>query len=425
MSRLMILGGSVAQLNAVRHAQQLGHHVIVVDWNPEAPGASIADEFIRASTFDADAVEIAARASNPDGILVVATDQPVLIAAQVAERLGLPYPLDVETARLATNKGPMKRRLLAAKIPTPPFTLLDIRGNTAPGCPDLSALKPPYVVKPTDNQGQRGVTLVQSASGIAAALRRAQAFSRRTELLVEEYYPSREVTVSGWATDGIAQILTITDRVTINHRTSLGVCAAHRFPSTYAQGLRDEVVGLTRRVVSTFGIQRGPLYFQMLIGNDGVKVNEVACRVGGAFEDLSLPHVTGVDLLSRAIAESLGRNTQPLTADTDGVIPADGAFTVPLLYCEPGTIGALGDLSEAQQLPGIVAARWLQPVGRTIEQMRDSSQRVGFAIVQGSDRSAVNESLKALFAGFRVLDSTGRQMLMPTLDYCLLPATTR
>ena len=58
--------------------------------------------------------------------------------------------------------------------------------------------------------------------------------------------------------------------------------------------------------------------------------------------------------------------------------------------------------------------------------MRDSSQRVGFAVVHGSDRSAVNESLKSLFARLSVLDADGNQLLMPTRDYCLLPeATTR
>lgn len=422
----MILGASIAQLAAIRQAQQLGHHVIVVDQNPEAPGVLIADEFIRTSTFDAGAVEDAARASNPDGVLVVATDQPVLVAATVAQRLGLPYPLNVETARLATNKGVMKRRLSAAGIPTPSFALLDVGGRAAPGGSELSDLKPPYVAKPTDNQGQRGVSLVRSAPDIRAALRRARSYSRRTELLVEEYYPSREVTVSGWVTEGRAQILAITDRITIDHRTSLGVCAAHRFPSSYAEDHRRSVTELTHRVVSAFGIRRGPIYFQMLIGSEGVKVNEVACRVGGAFEDLSLPDVTGVDVLSRGIAESLGEHAPALQADADGLVPTNGAFAVPLLYCKPGTIGTLSDLSEVRQLPGVTTARWLQPIGRAIEQMRDSSQRVGFAVVHGPNRSTVNESLKSLFAQLSVLDPGGNQLLMPTRDYCLLPdATTR
>ena len=422
MKRLMVLGGSVAQLGAVRTAKTAGHHVIVADRDPDALGKSEADEFVQASTFDEQEVLAAARRTRPDGLLVVATDQPVLIAARVCDTLGLGYPLDPETALLVTNKGHMKRRLSEAGIPTPAYTLVEAPGRVATrGCPDLAELSPPLVVKPVDNQGQRGVTLCKTPAAALTAVERARTFSRQSAVLVEEYYPSREITVSGWVTGGNAQILTVTDRVTIDHPTSLGVCAAHRFPSSHARGHETEIADLTRRVAQAFGISAGPIYFQMLIGDGGTVVNEVACRIGGAFEDHSLPLVTGVDILGRGIAECLGAPIQPLPDDGRGQAPTTGAFCVPLLYCEPGTIARLSELAPARRIPGVRALEWLQPVGREIHRMRDSSQRVGFAVVHGPDASAVNAAVRRMFAALAVTSSDGRRMLMDTLDLCLHP----
>ena len=421
MNRLLILGGSVAQLSAIRAARKSGCHVIVADRNPAAPGAAEADEFVRASTFDVSEIVAAAEATRPDGVLVVATDQPVLIASRACAEIGLPYPVDPEVALIATNKGRMKERLAASGIPTPVFSLIGPTGSELPGHRRLAALSPPIVVKPVDNQGQRGVVRCESYSDVPPAVERARTFSREETVLVEEFYPSNEVTVSGWVTGGTPQILTVTDRVTVAHGTSLGVCAAHRYPSTYARGHAEEIAALTQAVSTAIGITRGPIYFQMLCGDQGVKVNEVACRIGGAFEDQSLPLVTGVNLLERAIAESLGGEPAALPDDGSGHVPTTGAFSVPLLYCEPGSIAQLSDPEPVRRIGGIHAFEWLQPIGREIHQMHDSSQRAGYAVVCGAATAEVNTSLRRLFAQLSVTATDGREMLMDTLALCLHP----
>jgi biotin carboxylase len=422
MSRLMILGGSAAQLGAIRHAKASGHTVIVADRNPNAVGVAEADAYVRASTFVFSEVVEAARRTRPDGILVVATDQPVRVAARVCAELGLPSAIDPHTALLATHKGHMKRRLSDAGIPTSAFTLV-VSGSTGDpafhGCPDLGEMRAPFVVKPVDNQGQRGVSFCRTHADLAAAMKHAAAHSTEHAILVEEFYKATEITVSGWVTEGTPAILAVTDRVTLDNPPSLGVCAAHRFPSEYERGHEREIDELTRRVASAFGITAGPIYLQMLVGTGGVIVNEVACRVGGAFEDRSLPLVTGADITARAVSESLGLTLPPLTADDTLRLETTGAFSVPLLYCRPGTIAGVKPLERARAVGGVHEVEWLQPEGRRIDEMRDSSERTGYAVVHGPDPASVNHSVRALFRLLSVTSTSGEEMLMDTLPHCL------
>ena len=52
MKKLMIVGASVLQLPAILKAKEMGLHVAVVDYNPQAIGIPYADEFYNASTMD-------------------------------------------------------------------------------------------------------------------------------------------------------------------------------------------------------------------------------------------------------------------------------------------------------------------------------------------------------------------------------------
>ena len=335
MMRLLILGGGSSQVNAFRRARERGFYTILADRDPGAPARADADAFARASTFDVEAVRAAAHTHRADALLVIGTDQPVLTAARVSAELGLPFPLTVEQAYRVTNKTAMKHHFATAGIACVPWVVVG-EDPTRWETEGLYRLKPPWVVKPVDSQGQRGIAIVSSVAELASHRAALFAHSREHVMLVEEYYPSVEVTVSGWAhDDGGVEIWTITDRVTVDpHTAGLGVCLAHRYPSahatasatdtTRAQGDVDHdyhprIRELTAHTAHAFALRNAPIYFQMLIGADGVLVNEIAVRLGGAYEDLSIPTVTGIDTLARQLdvierAVSRAASTPPVSS---------------------------------------------------------------------------------------------------------------
>ena len=414
--RLMVLGGGSSQESFLRRCRNLGWHIVLADKNPTAPGRRFADEFVQVSTFDISGVEEAARRLNPEGIVTVGSDQPVYTSAVVCERIGIPCSLSPQTAAKTTNKRIMKESLLSAGIPIVVYRTAGL-GQTCP-------LPFPVVVKPFDSQGQRGVRRVEDEDGYQAAVEAALGYSREEQILVEAYYPSTEVTLSGWVTGGVVDVWSVTDRVTLPSELSLGVCAAHRFPSVHTGRWYDTLVDYSKRIVSAFGIAEGPIYFQFLIGDDGVIANEVACRLGGAYEDESLPLVAGIDPVGKQVelcyrlARGEGAAGAPATPRIE---PVGACFSVPLLFSREGVIAAYEGIEEATRIPGVAGCRFLLPRSTHILPLRNSTQRVGYAVVHGETRRQVNDRVEALFDRLKVLDSSGHNLLMDLRRLCMFP----
>ncbi|MFW5695855.1 MAG: glycosyltransferase [Alkalispirochaeta sp.] len=437
---LMILGGGSSQISVLRRARERGFSVILADQDPAAPGRDFADRFEQASTFDVDAVTAAAERSGAQAILAVGSDQPVYTAAAVSHRLGLPYPLSTGQAREVTNKAEMKPTLHAAGVPLVPWALLgsDPSRWDSEGLADLTL---PWVVKPVDSQGQRGIRIVESKEELEAHRPVALSFSRDHRILVEEYYPSQEITVSGWARrrgqHGGAQterveVWTITDRVTFEPSVSVGVCLAHRFPSEAARGREAEIKDITARIVEALHLEDVPIYFQMLVGERGVLVNEIACRLGGAYEDQSIPLVTGIDILDRQLqwyrralgSDSAGDSDTTISTNAPeaGVFddaprrPHSRAFAVPLMFCRPGTVVRMVGAEELLQHKGVAACRFLLPPGTEIKAMSNSTQRIAYAVLHANDAGTINTLVDTVFDTLRAEDSAGENLLIDTRE---------
>ncbi len=408
--RLMMLGAALAQLPGIKAAKDMNVTVITCDNQPESVGHAFADHVAYASTFDPDGVYRAAQMYAIDGIMTMGSDQPVLTAALVARKMGLPSALDVPTARSVTDKRVMKRRFTRLGIPTVPYLIY--RQNEA----ELRRFTSwPVVVKPVDSQGQRGVFLLDSPEAVLARVNDVLAFSRVDEILVESYYPSDEVTVSGWVRDGQATVLAITDRVTFSERERIGICLAHDLPSKHLARHGEDLIALTHDIVSGFGIRNGPVYFQFLIGADGIKVNEIACRIGGAFESQFLPQVTGFDLTKVQVQSVLGMATGVNNWDALGRfdVRSDRHFlSVQLFFAEPCTIGSLTPLEEILALDGVLDAGYHKSCGQTIRDISDATARVGYCIVTGDSQKQVDRRVDRLYQVLAVRDTDGYNRLI-------------
>lgn len=89
---------------------------------------------------------------------------------------------------LAMDKDIAKRLLLAAGVPTPEWRMAPVEPAEVE-----AALGFPLIVKPNREGSTVGLSLVEDAAGLAAAITQAQSFG--TEVMLERYVPGRELTV--------------------------------------------------------------------------------------------------------------------------------------------------------------------------------------------------------------------------------------
>ena len=399
--KLLVLGGSNAQLNAVKRATDKGHTVIVSDYYEAAPAKRISDFAELASTFDIDENIKVAEKYKIDGVLTLGTDQPVYTAAKVADALRLPSFLDVLTAKAVTNKKVMKRIFQCNNIPTANFKVVTKDFTEA----ELAELKFPIVVKPLDSQGQRGVYKLDSIDQIRNVFDEVLSFSRENEILVEEYYPSEEITISGWVHEGNVHVLTVTDRVCYNNYPHIGVCIAHDFPSKFLGKYYDEIIQLTHKITVDFDINNGPIYYQLLIGAEGIKVNEIACRIGGAYEDEFIPLVTEIDVLDMLIESSLGNPIDVSVLNNYNLIHNNKHLSVEMIFAERGEVHFLNDMEKLKMLPGIIQAKYNIKLGSIIGDIENATARAGYMIIVGESKKDLEFNIGKAYEQIHILDN--------------------
>jgi len=406
--KILILGGSNSQINAISRAKQKGYSVVVSDYYEDAPGKKICDYKELASTFDIEANIEVAKKHDIDGIMTIGTDQPVYTKAKVAYELGLPSCINVDVAKAVTNKKVMKELFEKHNIPTTKFAFL------SKGFQDskLEGLKFPVVIKPLDSQGQRGVYKLDSIKEIRDKIDNCLSYSREKEILVEEYYKNDEITVSGWVENDKVNVFTVVDRVTYDRFPHIGVCIAHNFPSKHLRNYFDEIINLTEKIVKDFKIHNGPIYFQMLIGLEGIKVNEIACRIGGAYEDEIIPRLTGIDILDMVIDKTMGKEIDTTKLKEYNLADNDKYSSVQLFFAKPGKIKRLGDMEQIKKLQGVIKGKFNFEVGDEIKEIENATQRAGYVIIEGKDKKTLEENIDRVFENLAIYDEKGNNLIL-------------
>ncbi len=369
-ARLLVLGAGAAQLGLLQAAAARDVTVIAVDRDPLAVGFALADERAVISSEDEQGIDRLARARAVDGLISPGADWPVGIAARVAERLGLPHPIDGATAVLSTTKTRQRERFASAGVLQPrTFSVSD------------PAIPFPCVVKAPDRQGQRGLTLVDTSSAFAAAVGAAVAESRGGGVLVEELIDGPELTVNAVSRDGAFIPLTVTDRL-LADPPAFGVALAHVWPSCHPT---DSVIEAARAAVAALGIDNGPSYTQIRLGPDGRPyVVEVAARLGGGHDAELCCAAVGVDLNDLAVSFALGQD--PCHNVSQAGDRGSGGACVLFLVAPEGVLLETEGVEAAEAREGVEWVRTYRSPGWRFGPLRRGADRAGAILATGDDR---------------------------------------
>ena len=386
--RLLVLGAGAAQLGLLEEARALDLFTIGGPRDPGAPGFALVDRRAIVSTEDEPAIERLAEAERISGVIAPGIDWPVGVAARVAKRLALRHPLTPEVAQLAISKPRQRERFAEAGVPQPETALCK---SLAEARAAVQRIGVPCVVKAPDRQGQRGLALVEDEAGFEPAVEAALAASRSASCLVEELIDGQEVTVNAFSLDGRFYPLTVTDRVRAQP-PAFGVALAHVWPSALEPEHVGAAVEAAREAAAALGIENGPTYTQIVVGDAGAKVVELAARLGGGHDAELCDLALGVDLNELALAAALGEEIPPQVLTP--IEPAGGAITR-FLVAPPGELQAVEGVQEAEAMNGVVRVRIYRRPGWRFEELRVGADRAGAVQAVGDTREEALERASA------------------------------
>ena len=377
---LLLLGGSAAQLEAIDKAQKLGYRTVLCDYLPDNPGQQHADSFHLVSTTDRDAVLEVALAESVDGIVAYGSDPAAPTAAYVAQKLGLPgNPL--QSVESFCDKARFRTLLKNGGFPCPGFFAVAAGADAGEIASAAEGLSAPFVVKPVDSSGSKGVSVVNGREGLARAVDAALLHSRSKVAIVEEIvHPGRYGVVEAevFVVKGIVRSWVLMQSVRGREVNPLvPTLSIHRphLPDIIERHVRCEI----QRLVDAAGILNGPMNIEMMVGDKGeVCFIDVGPRNGGNMLARFASVVSGKDVVGATVRAAMG-DIDAASVEYDGHPNCRWVQHI-LGSAKPGILcGLRKDYLESENLAEL---HLFNRIGDEIPSFDDASGAVGVAFLR-------------------------------------------
>ncbi|MEV0603079.1 ATP-grasp domain-containing protein [Streptomyces sp. NPDC050315] len=208
------------------------------------------------------------------------------LVAQLAHRLGLPGN-DPRLARASRNKAEMAQAFAAGQVSAPRTVSVRTAGEAAPAL-DAVGIGFPVVVKPAEQGGSWGVSVVNSPEELDTAVRQAQSWPIAAphglpmdqRVVIQEYVPGPEFSLDTvvWR-DEYAHLPVVEKHTTGGaYRAETG----HTCPAALSPADLRSLRAATERALEALGIRNGVAHTELKLSPEaGPVVIEVGARLPG------------------------------------------------------------------------------------------------------------------------------------------------
>lgn len=381
--KIIMLGAGQLQLPAIKLIKNLGFYLIVCDVNPNAIGFNFADEKHIISTQDKDAILELANKTHPQVVMTSTSDAPVRVAAYVNQKLGLSYGISYEDSICATIKSEMRKRLLQHGVPIPQFFVIKTFDDF---CKAVKFFNFECIIKPSDNSASRGVVAINNnSSSLIDIYNYSLSNSKNRVLLVEEYMDGPEVSVESITINSTTYVIAITDKLVCegNFFVELG----HSQPSVLFPKTKDEIINVTCQAIAAIGIKNCASHTELKCTSNGVKVVEIAARLGGdcITSDL-VPLSTGINILEKSVLLDL---CEPIELPKNIL---EKSSVIRYIYGTKGIVKNILISKDINQIENLVKFELFCKVGDEVNNLESSLDRLGFVITSANNIKDAKES---------------------------------
>jgi len=299
---ILVIGAGWEQYALIKRIKELGHYVVAT--HPEAGAESfvLADRTYVLNSRDIEGHIKIAKDSNIDAVVTDNCDYSFYTASILASKLDLSFA-NIRSAVLSNDKFEQREQVKKYHIRQPKYYKIN----------DLSELKDavsqlgyPVILKPLDNRGTFGITVIRNEQEIKEAFIDAVINSFSHQLICEQFIEGTLVTVDGFCFKDGHQPLTVASSISDNG--SKPVTKKTIYPSRFSDDLNNQLMSNHHRVVEALGYGYGHTHGEYMVTEDG-QIFFVECtnRGGGVYiSSLIVPLLTGIDVNEMLLKQSLG-----------------------------------------------------------------------------------------------------------------------
>lgn len=372
MKRILMIGAGDYQVPAIKRIRELGHEVYCVDYKENQPGFQYADGYRIIDVRDKEACLEYARELNVNGVLTWGATLTLPTVSYICDTLGLPC-MPMSTSEISKNKFQIRQRLTECGL------------NSAGDCVELYSpddvltkeLKLPFVVKPSDGSGSKGVHIVKTYDEIEGAVKDAFAGARNNHVYVEPFIQGDEFSVEAYSCDGevYVNIIVKTEFDWVGEIPLYKQTAYLGLDEKMCKSIEQEVIN----AVKALDVNWGPVNFDLIVSElDGKPyIIDVGIRNGqNLLASHIIPYSRGVDELNSSIALCLGEKVD--------VSPKFKKYiSSRLLIYPPGIIKEIKDFQRIIGLNNIIDIVLRKEVGDQLSSYHTKSDICGWVLCEG------------------------------------------
>ncbi|MGF0040249.1 ATP-grasp domain-containing protein [Peptoniphilaceae bacterium SGI.131] len=332
MKKILILGAAPVQVDAMKELKKMGVTVYAI---ARLVGKGVPADYSENIDFmDTDKVIEYIKDNNIDIVYSVGSDMAIPQACKISTMLGMPKFVSEEAAKNCNDKTRMRTSLGN-----------DFKGNVkfqiVESSSDDVELDIPFILKPADSQGQRGVAIINDMSQYEEAFNIAKAYSRSGKVILEDYIEGQEISVNTYMVDGELKFIQASDRITWDEY--FGLIHKHELPSKSLDDKGNkELRDILEKACQKLGIENGPMYAQVKVENNKPYIIEITPRLDGCHMWNILEKYTGVNLIRLTFEHLLNGDVSELENYRD---PSKN-YTLEFVCQKPNTPAKYGDFKE-------------------------------------------------------------------------------
>jgi biotin carboxylase len=341
--KLLILGGSHADIPLIQAAKQLGYYVITSGNRASDIGHVEADEYCPADFSDREAMLSLARQLEIDAICPCCNDFAAISCAYVAEKMGLPGHDSLATSELLHHKDSYRRFAMDNDIPTPRAQgYSDIESAVA----GLDVLRFPLIIKPIDLSGGKGISKVADRREARESLQAAFSLSKSQRVVVEEFIEGSNHGFSAFLRDGkIVFHFSDDEHYYLNKYMVSGAST----PSSVPRSAIDDLTQQSEKIAQLLELKAGIFHVQFILSDGKPVIIEICRRPPGDLYIQLVKLATGIDYPGWIVKAAAGMDCNELThQDVTGLftrhcIMGDSSGTLNEVIISPEIAGNIVD----------------------------------------------------------------------------------
>lgn len=414
--KLLILGGNPETSALVRVANNMGIKTIVASGRHTDDAKKYAWKSSDIDGMDVPGLISLARDEQVDGVLVGVADILVPSYCKVCDALGLPCYASQRIVDVFAFKDVFKATCESYGIHGIPEYYLDAEMKQS----DIDKIKYPVMIKPVDNGGGVGMTVVYNEEELRPAVEKALEASNKKRFIVEKYMECPDLGMYYTFKDGVCSASCIYDRYTTDEQPGLSrVCLGGTYPSKYINEYFDRMHDNAVRMFKEIGITDGILMLSGFYENGEFYVYDTGFRLQGEAPHLLIKAIQGFDQREMLIRYALTGSAGDLDLEEadDTYLRGKWAATQWFLL-KQGKIAEIEGFEEVDNDPRVVANVQRLYEGDTVpeEWIGNEKQVLTRLYLVCDSKQELADTLKEYAEKVKAFDENGNNMILKGFD---------